>query len=237
MNTILDCRKLKKSFAAFEFGPLDLKVDTGECVAFLGHNGAGKSTFFQMITGQLDPTSGEIRFLDQKMTPENFELKRSLGYLPQNLELPDWICATEVLDYAAKLYGIPQTAAANALKLWAVEGYKRTPLIDCSHGMKKRVGLALASIHDPDLLILDEPFSGLDIAHIRTLKQLVAQRQKEGKTTFLSTHILPYAGELCSRALLLSNGQVRELEQWKNQSSSERSSLGEAAIFNEGSVI
>ena len=101
----------------------------------------------------------------------------------------------------------------------------------CSHGMQKRVGLALASFHDPELLILDEPFSGLDIFHIRALDQIIDQRRKSGKCTFISTHIAPYAARFCNRALFLVDGTCREAESWPQAEQSARVHYMESFFF------
>lgn len=233
-NLSLKVSDLKKDFSKFKFGPVNLKISAGECVALLGHNGAGKSTFFQMITGQLDPTEGLIEVLRKKLLPETYEIKKKLGYLPQHLDLPDWVSGEEILSYGAKLYQLPDEVVTNSIKYWEIESYANLPLASCSHGMRKRVGLALANLHQPEFLILDEPFSGLDIAHIKNLSNLILKRKKESRTTILCTHVIPYAAKLCERALLIEAGKITEMADWPGAGFEQRIKIAEDLIFHNG---
>lgn len=227
----LTAKNIEKLYPNFKLGPVSLDLNPGECIAFLGHNGAGKSTFFQIITGQLDASSGEVVFSGEKVLPESFMVKRKIGYLPQNLDLPHWVSGHEILSYAANLYELPQSRVTDLEQYWAITPYRSAALASCSHGMKKRVGLAMATIHDPDLLILDEPFSGLDMLHIRSLTQLLEQRISGGKTTILSTHVIPYAAKICGRALHIKKGEVSEIQDWQQSYFVKRIEVAESLIF------
>jgi ABC-type multidrug transport system ATPase subunit len=131
--------------------------------------------------------------------------------------MPKWVTGKEILRYAANLYQMsdPEKAVLHAMEYWDCFDYQNMPLATCSHGMQKRVALAVATLHDPACLILDEPFSGLDLFHIRALDTEIRRRQKAGQTTILSTHIAPYAAQLCQRAFILEKGQLRGLEKWQ----------------------
>jgi len=226
---------VEKVFGAeFRLGPLNFALQPGETVAVMGKNGAGKSTLFQICTGNLDATAGTVLFAGEKLTPENFALKRRIGYLPQGLGLPRWVTAHEFLHYATSLMALPNPVAtiAAALVYWDCVGFQHRPLAACSHGMQKRVGLALATIHDPELLLLDEPFSGLDLFHTRALVDKIRERSRTGKTTIICTHIAPYAAALCSQALIISDGQVRSLAGWQGGSESQRIKLIEDCFFS-----
>lgn len=229
--------QIEHSFAGtpFKLGPLDLYISTGQCVGIMGQNGAGKSTLFQIITGNLKPQKGEVRILNQVMTLDNFLLKRQVGYLPQNLELPKWVCANELLSYACSLYQLPnqENLVRRTLEYWDCLYFEKKPIASCSHGMKKRVALGLATIHAPELLILDEPFSGLDLYHIKALKDLITQRKQEGKPTILCTHIAPYIANLSDSVFTLISGELTELEQWSNQNFMQRIEIIEN-IFYQG---
>ncbi len=233
-ESILSARGLTKRYSeAFCLGPLDLDLHAGETIALLGQNGAGKTTLFQLLTGNLDATAGTIHLGTHRLTPDKFELKRSLGYLPQNLLLPKWVTGKEILRYAASLYQLAdaENALQRAMEYWDCQFYKDRPLAACSHGMQKRVALALATLHDPPCLILDEPSSGLDLFHIRALHDEIRRRQRVGKTTILSTHIAPYAANLCQRAFILDKGQLRALAGWSEAEESVRAEKIEAEFF------
>lgn len=215
---------LKKYPTGFQSGPSTFSIQAGEAVAFLGPNGAGKSTLFQMISGNMDPDSGQIFFQDQKLHPEAYEIKKQIGYLPQNMMLPKWSTGKEVLNYAAGLYQIsnPVSKLKELMEYWDCGSYQHKPLESCSHGMQKRIGLALSCLHNPRLLILDEPFSGLDLFHIRALIDEIRRRKENGLGTILSTHIAPYVARLCSSVLVIESGSMSSLEGWSELSESDK---------------
>jgi len=235
-NTLVSIENLKKEYpGGFTLGPASINLSEGETVAFLGKNGAGKSTLFQMLTGNSDATSGTILVDGKKLTPDKYELKRKLGYLPQNLHLPKWSTGLEILRYGASLYQLEnaEEKIQSAMKYWDCEFYKDKPLAACSHGMQKRVGLAIASLHDPVCLILDEPFSGLDLFHIRALENEIKRRQAAGKTTLISTHIAPYVAQLCQKVYVVDQGKIKTLNGWDEADQIERISLIETEFFKD----
>jgi ABC-type multidrug transport system ATPase subunit len=234
-NSLLECIELERKVSEkFTLGEINLNIKDGECVALIGPNGAGKTTFFQLVTGNSDATRGEIQFKGKKFRPEFYDQKRNMGYLSQDINLPLWVTPIELLKYSSSLH---QLANSNQLideqiALWQIEVYKNRPIASCSHGMKKRAGLAAALLHDPDLLILDEPFAGLDILHINSLKNSIKERTKRNKTTIVSTHILPYASELCERAFTIKDGAIVEVSNWKELSVSEQQTTIENHFIN-----
>jgi len=220
METILEVKSLEKTYGdSFTLGPVDFVIGKGETVGLLGKNGAGKSTFFQLVTGSLDADSGEILLSSEPLTPDTFMLKRNLGYLPQDLQLPKWATVVELLEYAAKLYQLENAKQKieHAINHWACETFVNRPLAACSHGMQKRAALALATLHTPKLLILDEPFSGLDLYHIRALETAVEWRSQNGFATIICTHIAPYAAKLCSKIYVLEQGSMSSLANWEEK--------------------
>jgi len=238
MEPILEVKKLQKSYGeSFCLGPVDFSINQGQTLGLLGKNGAGKTTFFQLITGGLDADSGEILLSSQPMTPDSFMLKRNLGYLPQHLQLPKWATVKELLNYAAKLYQLPQgkQKIEHALHHWACEDFINRPLAACSHGMQKRAALALATLHSPKLLILDEPFSGLDLFHIKALENSVEQRSETGLATIICTHIAPYAAKLCSKVYVLDQGKMSSLAHWEEKPYIDKISRIEQYFFPEES--
>lgn len=222
MSALLEAINLERMVSeVFTLGTLDIKINRGDTVALIGPNGAGKTTFFQLITGNSDATNGEIRFRAEKFRPENFLAKRSMGYLSQDVNLPQWVTPKELLNYSASLHGIkdPEKKISEQISKWQIESYINRPLASCSHGMKKRAGIASALLHNPEFLILDEPFAGLDILHIKSLKDTIIERGQKGLTTIVSTHILPYASELCDKALTIKDGKINEIIEWRNMDS------------------
>ena len=217
----------------FRFGPASVEFSPGETVALVGKNGAGKTTFFQMITGNVDPDEGVIMLGDEAMTPDKPHLKRKIGYLPQHHTLPAWVTGRELIAYASKLHSIPDPPLRTeaTLKRWGAEEYAHKPIAACSHGMQKRIGLGLATLHDPDLLILDEPFSGLDLTHIRNLDLLIRKRRAAGQVTVLSSHITPYCARLADRVLLIEAGRIRVLAGWSELDELARAIAIEDAFF------
>ncbi|MBF0441881.1 MAG: ABC transporter ATP-binding protein [Oligoflexales bacterium] len=218
---IMSVRNIEKSYSStsdFKLGPFSVSFREGESIALFGKNGAGKTTFFQIITGNLDSASGEVYFLGKKLTPDTYLLKRNMGYLPQYPELPMWVTGSELLGYACRLYEIasPEDAKRKSMEFWDCLYYSNKPIAACSHGMQKRVSLALATINDPDFLILDEPFSGLDIEHIESLKKCIRARSDRGKTTLICDHIIPYTARLCQTAYTLINGNLAPITAWKD---------------------
>ncbi|MBM4252759.1 MAG: ABC transporter ATP-binding protein [Deltaproteobacteria bacterium] len=230
---------LTKTYASgFKLGPLHLTVAKGATIGLVGKNGAGKTTTFQLLTGNSDPSAGEVRLLGHKMTPDSAELKRQVGYLPQDPTLPSWATGHEVLTYAAELYGIsdPKLAVAQQEELWDCASYRSKPLATLSYGMQKRVGLALATLNRPPLLILDEPFSGLDLSHIKTLERAIAARAEAGLCTILSTHVLSFCAKLCHQVQVLSNGQLTVVEPWHELGATAREAAIERCFFAQGDL-
>lgn len=230
----LRVQNLTKEFPqGFKLQVADFSILPGEVVAFLGANGSGKTTLFDLITGHSDASEGSISLGQAKLVPENFLLKRLVGYLPQTMHLPKWVTAQEILTYATLLYHLPKVRehVQAVMKYWDCASYQTKPIATCSFGMQKRIGLALATLHEPQYLVLDEPFSGLDLFHIKSLEDAIQKRKKENKTTLLSTHILPYVVRSCERVFIISKGQVLEITDWVTLPAEERTVKLEQHFF------
>ena len=204
--------------SGFQLKPCTLEFQGGECIAVLGKNGAGKSTFFQLLTGFLPPMSGKVFFNDKTMAPRNSALRKDIGYLTQKLPLPQWSTPIQLLRYVSKLHQLADSEdkIQKTLERWECTGFQNQPIHGFSHGMKKRVGLCIATLHQPSFLILDEPYSGLDLSQNQNLSTFISERSKRSQTILLSTHIIPYAAELCDRAIFIDNGKISEISEWKN---------------------
>jgi ABC-2 type transport system ATP-binding protein len=229
---------LTKSYeSGFTLGPVDLEVASGKIVAIFGQNGAGKSTLFQLTSGNIDRSSGHIFWNEQKVSPDAVDIKRKIGYLPQESHLPQWVTPEEVISWCAKLHKTNDTLAQKAMVLWDIGPWKRRPLAMCSHGMQKRVGLALATLHEPELLILDEAFNALDILHTKNLETLIRERQKKSLTSLVSTHSPLMAADLCDEAWIIKDGHIRVLSEWAKETVIGRKQLIEMEFFGRVSSL
>ena len=191
--------------------PLHLTVEEGEIFGFLGPNGAGKTTTLKLLMGLVFPTSGSARILGKEWTDP--KVKAQIGFLPEQPYFYDYLTARELLEYYGQLSGIP--AKELGPKAHAMLGRVGLPdvagvqLRKFSKGMLQRVGIAQAILHDPKVVFLDEPMSGLDPMGRREVRDLIEQLKREGKTVFFSTHILSDAEALCDRVAIIHLGELR----------------------------
>ena len=234
MDQTIEAVALKRNWTTgFKLGPIDFTARRGETIAVFGKNGAGKSTFFQLLSGSIDRSEGDLKILGAKMSPDATSIRRQVGYLPQESTLPDWTTPEEILTYAAKLLKLddPSQRVEEELSRWDASSWRHRAICRSSHGMQRRIGLAVAMIHDPDVLILDEPFNALDIVNGRTLETAIKNRAKLGKTTLISIHSPLVAAAICPRAILLDAGHLEELHEWPNSSIIERAKMIESKFF------
>ena len=191
--------------------PLDLSVESGEAFGFLGPNGAGKTTTLKLLMGIIFPSAGSANILGKHFLDS--EVKKRIGFLPEQPYFYDYLSAPELLDYYAGLSGV--TAVERKKRTAAV--LERVGLADVgnkqlrkfSKGMLQRVGIAQAIIHDPEVVFLDEPMSGLDPLGRHEVRALIQGLKDEGKTIFFSTHILSDAEALCDRVAVIDKGELR----------------------------
>ena len=190
---------------------LSFEVKTGEILGFLGPNGAGKSTTMKMITGYLGIGNGDIQIGDKSVRENNDEVKRYIGYLPENNPLYLDMPVIDYLEFCASLQAVPKEKVDERVrlmvKLCGLNAEKHKKIGELSKGYRQRVGLAQAMIHDPEILILDEPTTGLDPNQIVEIRRLIRELGKE-KTVILSTHILPEVEATCDRILIINKGKI-----------------------------
>jgi len=190
---------------------LTMKVEDGEVFGFLGPNGAGKSTTIKLLVGLIFPTAGTARILGQPIS--DITMHRDIGYLPEQPYFYDYLTAAELLDYFARFHDL--TAAdrlervERMLKKVGLETARKIQLRKYSKGMLQRVGLAQAILHDPKVVILDEPMSGLDPVGRREVRDIILELKRDGKTVLFSTHILSDAEMLCDRVGVIVGGKLR----------------------------
>ena len=191
---------------------LNLSVHRGSFFGFLGPNGAGKSTTIKMLTGLLAPTSGRIRVLGRDLSTEPLEVKRRIGVVPEDLNLFERLTGAEMLSFTGRMYGLQKAEIAERspelLDLMELNGEPKKLIIEYSHGMKKKLSLACALIHRPEILFLDEPFEGVDAIASRTLKDLLSRLTVRGLTVFLTSHVLEIVERLCSDIAIISQGKL-----------------------------
>jgi ABC-2 type transport system ATP-binding protein len=189
---------------------LTLAVEPGEVFGFLGPNGAGKTTTLKLLMQLVFPTSGRAELLGRPLG--DLSVKRRIGYLPENPYFYDYLTAEELLAYFAALFGYPaaecRARAARLLDEVGIAGERRLQLQKFSKGMLQRVGIAQALINDPDLVIFDEPMSGLDPLGRRDVRALILALRDRGCTVFFSSHVLSDAEALCSRVAILAKGRL-----------------------------
>jgi len=190
---------------------LNLEVEDGEIMGIIGHNGAGKTTALKMIAGLLSPTSGKVEVMDRDMAKESTYVKRFIGYLPEESPLYENMTVAEYLMFFSELYKMPKREAEERIDL--LLGSLRLPEQDkltgeLSKGMKRKVSIARTLLHDPRLLILDEPNSGLDPLTSFFIINYLKSLKDQGKTILLSAHNLFHVEHICDRVAILRNGRL-----------------------------
>jgi len=190
---------------------LTMQVESGEVFGFLGPNGAGKSTTIKLLVGLIFPEAGTARILGKPIT--DIEMHRNIGYLPEQPYFYDYLTAAELLDYFARIHDLTgaerSERVARVLKKVGLETAGKIQLRKYSKGMLQRVGLAQAILHDPQVVILDEPMSGLDPVGRREVRDIILELKSEGRTVLFSTHILADAEMLCDRVGVIVGGKLR----------------------------
>src|SRR3954452_13764053 len=186
---------------------LSLSVPQGSMFGFLGPNGSGKSTTIGCLTGLLDPTAGEIEILGDRFDADSSALKRSMGVMPETLGLFDPLYAHEFLAFVARMFGLDEATTRKRVQelLAALELTDTSKtLAEYSTGMRKRVAFAAAVIHTPDVLFLDEPFESIDPAGVSLMKQWLRRLTEQGRTVFVTSHVLETVERLCDRVAIVT---------------------------------
>lgn len=190
---------------------ISLRVATGEILGFLGPNGAGKTTTMKIITNFISADEGEVYIGGKSLKSDPREIKRHIGYLPENNPLYQEMPVIDYLEFCARINDIekPKVAArvAEMVRITGLNSEKHKKIFELSKGYRQRVGLAQAMIHDPEILILDEPTSGLDPNQIAEIRKLIRELGRE-KTVILSTHILPEVEATCDRIFIINKGKL-----------------------------
>jgi len=210
---MLEARSLTKRYGGLlAVDKVSFSVHRGEVLGYLGPNGSGKSTTVNMIVGLLEPGSGDIYLDGQRQSDDPIAYKRSVGYVPEEPYLYTHLTATEYLTLVGRLRDIPQATlerkTVELLRLFLLYDSRYSTMAAFSKGMRQRVLLAAALLHNPDLLVLDEPFSGLDVNAALLFQSLIGMFAAEGRMILFSTHRFDIVEKLCSRVVILSKGKV-----------------------------
>lgn len=210
---MLEARGLTKRYGGLlALNNVDFELHRGEIVGYLGPNGSGKSTTVNLVVGLLEPSAGFIAIDGIRMSDNPVEYKRKIGYVPEEPFLYTHLTAGEYLTLVGRLRGIPQAALnkkiSRLLELFQLQDSRYRTMNGYSKGMRQRVLLAAALLHNPDLLVLDEPFSGLDVNAGLLFRALLTLLAAEGRMILFSTHRFDMVEKLCSRVVILSAGRL-----------------------------
>lgn len=202
---------LTKEFNGFKaVDNLNLRVEKGDIYGFLGPNGAGKSTTIMMLLGLIPPTRGKIHLLGEELNPRNVALKKKIGVVSENQYFYKEMTAQEYLSFFGELYQVPnkEKRIYGLLEAVGLQGDRNKKIGSYSKGMQQKLAFARALLHDPELLILDEPVANLDPTSIKQLRDLIEEENRAGRTVFVSSHFLSEVERLCKKVAIINQGKL-----------------------------
>jgi ABC-2 type transport system ATP-binding protein len=210
---MLELKHVSKSFLAFPVvKDVSFTVKPGEVLGYLGANGAGKSTTIKMLAGLLEPSKGEILFEGRNIRSDLYAFKRRLGYVPEQSEIYPHLSASDYLHMVGRLRGIGEGSldcrVRAFLRIFDLEQEMDGPIASFSKGMRQKVLLAAALLHDPEILLLDEPLSGLDVTTGLVVRDLIRRLAAAGKIVIYSSHVLEVTEKVCTKVIILHKGEV-----------------------------
>jgi len=215
VSLAIETSSLTRDFDGFRaVDQVDLRVERGSFYGFLGPNGAGKSTTIKMLTGLMAPTAGSMRIIGQDVSDPRRALavKRRVGVVPENLALFDNLTAREYLTFVGRMYLLPKPTirerCEELLQLMELANEEKKLTLEFSHRMKKKLALAAALLPDPELLVLDEPFEGVDAVASRVLRDMLKRCVGRGATIFLTSHVLEIVEKLCTDVGIIARGRL-----------------------------
>ena len=234
---VVTVKDLKMSFGTKEvLKGISLEIFRGQIIGYIGPNGAGKSTTVKILMGLVEGYSGEIRIFGEDISNGNVEYKRKIGYVPETVEIYDNLTAYEYLTFIGEVYGLGleqvNKKAKKLMALLGIEEVYHSRISSYSKGMKQKLLIISSIIHNPDILFLDEPLSGLDANSVMVVKEILGELAALGKTIFYSSHIMDVVEKISSRIILINEGQIvadgsfAELKELSKQGSLEQ-------IFNQ----
>lgn len=217
---MIEIKNLTKSYNGVKVvDNISLKVNDGEIFAFIGHNGAGKTTTIKSIVGINNFDSGEIFINGKSIVKDSVNAKKEISYVPDNPDLYENMKAIDFINFICDMHETPSDVRMNNIikyaKMFEIEDKLNNEISTYSHGMKQKIALIAALSHDPKVLIMDEPFVGLDPKAVFDMKNIMKGMCKEGKCIFFSTHILDVAEKLCDRVAIIKKGKIVKVGKMK----------------------
>ena len=236
-DKIIEIKNLSKRYGEKEvLKNISLDVSKGNIIGYIGPNGAGKSTTIKIILGLISEYDGKVKIFGRDIKEENFEYKNKIGYVPEVVKVYESLTAKEYLTFIGQLYGIEyekcDNKARRLMKVLGIEDAYESRISSYSKGMKQKVAIISSVLHNPDILFLDEPLSGLDANSVLLIKEIINRLKEDGKTIFYSSHIMEVVEKISDRIIVLNDGNIvadGNFDEIRN--SSFDSSLEE--IFNE----
>jgi ABC-2 type transport system ATP-binding protein len=209
---VLEVRSLTKCYSSIPaVDNVTFSIRPGEVLGYLGPNGSGKSTTVKVITGLLEPTSGTVLFRGSNIKEDLTAFKRVVGYVPEEANLYPFLSGLEYLQLVSRLRSLPESLSerriGSLLELFAMRPHRHTAISAYSKGMRQRILLIAALLHNPELIIFDEPLSGLDVTSALIFRKLVSALGREGKTIFYCSHVLEVVEKVCSHITILQKGK------------------------------
>lgn len=213
MNKVIEVTGLSKRYhKSIVLREIDLSINSGELIGYIGPNGAGKSTTIKILCGLIPDFEGEAKVLGMDVKKEAIEIKRKIGYIPENAALYETLTPIEYLLFVGQLYQLPEKSvlqkANDLLRLFDLEKAKESRMTTFSKGMKQKVLLISGMLHNPEIIFLDEPLSGLDANAVILVKEILTQLKQNGKTIFYSSHIMDVVEKLSDRIIIINQGQI-----------------------------
>jgi ABC-2 type transport system ATP-binding protein len=213
MNEVIRVTGLSKRYHKnIVLREIDLSINSGELIGYIGPNGAGKSTTIKILCGLIPDFEGDAKVFGMDVKKEPIEIKRKIGYIPENAALYETLTPIEYLLFVGQLYQLPEKAvmkkADDLLQLFGLENAKESRMTTFSKGMKQKVLLISGMLHNPEIIFLDEPLSGLDANAVILVKEILTQLKQSGKTIFYSSHIMDVVEKLSDRIIIINQGQI-----------------------------
>lgn len=210
---IISIKDLKMNYGSKEvLKGINLEAYAGQIIGYIGPNGAGKSTTVKILLGIIENYQGEVRIFGEDISNGSVEYKKRIGYVPETAEIYDSLTAYEYLTFIGEIYGMKleesNQKAEKLLELFGMKEVYHSRITSFSKGMRQKILIIASLLHNPDILFLDEPLSGLDANSVMIFKEILTELAKEGKTIFYSSHIMEVVEKISSRIILLNHGEI-----------------------------